>query len=68
MDTSLISALISAQVGVLQLAVAARLMRTGPNDPNSASSITKLIDAAQQSIAPLANVPAGLGANLDVSA
>ena len=68
MDTSLISALISAQVGALQLAVAVRLMRAGPNDPNSAASITKLIDAAQQNIAPLANVPAGLGTNLDVSA
>ena len=65
MDMSLISALIGAQVGQLQLAVAARLARM---DQQSGSSVAKLVDAAQQSFAPLANVPAGLGANLNVIA
>jgi hypothetical protein len=65
MDTSLISALIGAQVGQLQLAVAARLARM---DPQSGSSVAKLLDAAKQSLAPLANVPAGLGTNLNVVA
>jgi hypothetical protein len=64
MDTSLISALISAQVGRLQLAVAASWART---DRQSESSIAQLLDAAQQSFAPLANVLAGLGTNLNVS-
>jgi hypothetical protein len=64
MDTSLITALLSAQVGELQLAVAARLART---DAQSGSSVAQLLDAAQQNFAPLANVPAGLGTNLDVS-
>ncbi len=64
MGTSLISALISAQVGRLLLAVAASLART---DPQSGSSIAQLLDAAQQNFAPLANVPAGLGTNLNVS-
>jgi hypothetical protein len=64
MGTSLISALISAQVGRLQLTVAASLART---DPQSGSSVAQLLDAAEQSFAPLANVPAGLGTNLDVS-
>jgi hypothetical protein len=32
------------------------------------ASVAKLIDAAQQSIDPLANVAAGLGTNLDISA
>jgi hypothetical protein len=63
--TSLISAFIGAQTGMLQLAVAARLART---DDQSGSLVTKLIDAAQQSFAPLANVPADIGTNLDVSA
>jgi hypothetical protein len=64
MGTSLISALISAQVGRLQLAVAASLART---DPQSGPSIAQLLKAAEQNSAPLANVPAGLGTNLDVS-
>ncbi len=63
--TSLISAFIGAQVGEMQLAVAARLARM---NADNASSVTQLIDAAQQSSAPLVNVAAGLGTNLDVSA
>ena len=62
MDTSLITALLSAQVGELQLAAAARLART---DAQSGSLVAQLLDAAQQNFAPL--VPAGLGTNLDVS-
>ncbi len=65
MGTSLVSAFIAAQVGQLQLAVAARLAQT---NPQSGSSVAQLIDAAQQNFAPLANVPAGLGTNLDISA
>lgn len=65
MDTSLISALLGAKVGQLQLAVAARLARM---DLQSGASVAKLIDAAEQSLAPLANVPAGLGTNLNVIA
>ena len=65
MNTSLISAFIGAQVGQMQLAVAARLART---DPQSASAVTQLIGAAEQNSAPLANVPAGLATNLDISA
>ena len=63
--TSLISAFMSAQTGMLQLAVAARLARMRADN---GSSVAKLIDAAQQSFAPLANVPAGIGTNLDISA
>jgi hypothetical protein len=65
MDTSLISAFVGAQVGEMQLAVAARLARM---NTNNASSVAQLIDAAEQSAAPLANVAAGIGTNLDVSA
>jgi hypothetical protein len=66
----LLSAFFSAQVGRLQLAVAARLARTDPNspiNPDVASSVTKLVDAAQQSAQPLANAAAELGTKLDVS-
>jgi hypothetical protein len=65
MDTSLISALISAQVGQFQLAVAARLARM--DTPDTGSSVAQLIDAAQQSFDPLTNAAAGLGTNLDIS-
>jgi hypothetical protein len=65
MGTSLISVFIAAQVGQLQLAVAARLLKT---NSETGSSVTQLINAAQQNFDPLANVPVGLGTNLDVSA
>ena len=63
---SLISALIGAQTGEMQLAVAARLARM--DDPANGSSITQLVGAADQSTSSLANVAAGLGTNLDISA
>ena len=67
---SLLSAFFSAQVGRLQLAVAARLARTDPNSPNNPDVgplVTKLVNAAQQSMRPLANAAAKLGTNLDIS-
>jgi hypothetical protein len=67
MGTSLISAFISAQIGRFQLAVAARLSRTDPSNLDSGASVTKLVDAAQQSMEPLANVSASLGTHLDIS-
>jgi hypothetical protein len=63
--TSLITALMGAQTGMVQLALAARLARM---DADQGSSVAKLIDAAQQNIDPLANVAAGIGTNLNVSA
>jgi hypothetical protein len=63
--TSLITALMGAQTGMIQLAVAARLARM---NADQGSSVAKLIDAAQQSFDPLANVAAGIGTNLNVSA
>jgi hypothetical protein len=65
MDTDLVSALVSAQAGRLQLAVAAQMLRMSAD---SASSVAELVDAAQQNLDPLAYVAAGIGANLDVSA
>jgi hypothetical protein len=66
MSTSLISAFIGAQVGEMQLAVAARLVRM--NTPDMASSVSQLVSAADQSANSLANAAAGIGTNLDVSA
>ena len=63
--TSLITALVGAQTGMVQLAVAARLERM---NADQGASVAKLIDAAQQNIDPLANVAAGIGTNLNISA
>jgi hypothetical protein len=65
METSLIAAVVGAQTGMVQLAVAARLARM---DADQGASVAKLVDAAQQTMDSLANVAAGVGTNLDVSA
>lgn len=66
METAaLASALMSAQTGMLQLAVAARLERM---NADQGASIVKLIDAANQNANSLANVATGIGSGLDVSA
>lgn len=62
---SLVTALVGAQTGMTQLAVAADMARMNQQD---SSSIVKLIDAAQQSSNSLANLASGIGANLDVTA
>jgi len=63
---SLISALIGAQTGEVQLAVAARLARM--DDADNGSSIAQLVGAADQSANSLANVADNVGTNLNVSA
>ena len=65
MDLSLVTAALGAQAGLTQLAVAGSMLKM---NTQNAASVVKLIDAAQQNIDPLANVAAGLGTNLDVSA
>jgi hypothetical protein len=65
MDASLISAAMSAQTGMLQLAVAVRLAQMSADQ---GSSVAELVDAAQQNFDPLANVAAGIGTNLIVIA
>jgi hypothetical protein len=62
---SLLSALLGAQTGMIQLAVAARLERT---DLQQGASVAQLVDAADQNANSLANVAGNIGTNLDVSA
>jgi hypothetical protein len=62
--TSLISAFIGADLGMMQLGIAAEIART--NIPGTASSVVQLADAADANAAPLANVAAGIGTNLDM--
>jgi hypothetical protein len=63
--TSLITALMGARTGMVQLAVATRLERM---NADQGAAVVKLIDAAQQSFTSLANVASGIGTNLNVSA
>jgi hypothetical protein len=65
MDTSLISAIVAASAGQFQLAMAGKMLAVNAEASRSA---VKLIDAAQQNMASLANVSAGIGANIDVTA
>ena len=64
--TSLIGALLGAQTGMIQLAVAARIARM--NNANMSGSIAQLVGAADQSANSLVNVANNIGTNLDISA
>ena len=64
-DAGLAAGLIAARVGQLQLAVAAKMLRM---NADSEQSVAKLIDAAQQNVDRLANVAAGIGTTVDISA
>ena len=62
--SSLAAATAGAQVGRLQLAAAAKMMKM---NADNATSIVQVIEAAQQNLTQLANAAAGLGQNLDIS-
>jgi hypothetical protein len=67
MDTiSIVSSLLAAQAGNLQTQVAATLLKSNADAEKSA--VLTLLGAAQQSAPSLANVGAGIGGNLNVSA
>jgi hypothetical protein len=65
MDPSLISAIVAASAGQVQLAVAGKMLAMNLDAGRSA---VKLIAAAQQNVDTLANVSAGIGANVDKTA
>ena len=64
MDMSLVTAALGAQTGLTQLALANSMLKM---NTQNASSVVKLIGAAQQSMNSLANVAPGIGTNLDIS-
>ena len=63
--TDLVSAFVAARAGQTQLAVAAKMLRM---NADNAQSVVQLLQAGQANIDRLANVAAGVGGNLDVSA
>ena len=61
--TAVASAMVGAQVGRAQLAMAAKMVKM---NADNAASIIQVIEAAQQNLNQLANA-SGLGQTLDIS-
>ena len=59
--TAVASAMVGAQLGRAQLAMAAKMMKM---NADSAASIVQVIEAAQQNLSQLAG---GLGQNIDIT-
>jgi hypothetical protein len=66
MDMSLVTAALGAQAGALQMNVAATVLKS--NMDAEKSSVLTLLGAGEQSASSLANVAAGIGGSLDISA
>ena len=66
MDTAAIaSAFVGAKAAKVQMAVAAKMLKM---NADAAKSVVQVIEAAQENLNRLANVAAGIGGNLDISA
>ncbi len=63
--TSLVSAMAGAQMSQVQMAVAAKMLRM---NADMAGSVVQLLDSAQQNLQSLANVAAGVGQSVNISA
>ena len=61
---SMVSGILAAQAGNVQMQVAATIMKSNAEK----SAVLTLLGAAQQSTSSLANLGAGIGGNLDVTA
>ena len=62
---SLATAMVGAQMSQVQMAIAAKMMRM---NAASTASVVQLIDAAQKNMQSLANVAAGVGQNINITA
>jgi hypothetical protein len=63
---SMVSGILAAQAGNTQMQVAATLLKS--NADSQKSAVLTLLGAAQQNASSLANVGAGIGGNLNVTA
>jgi hypothetical protein len=66
MDMSLVSGLLAAQAGSMQMQIAATVLKS--NMDSEKSAVMTLLGAGQQNASSLANVAAGIGGNLDIIA
>ena len=62
---SLATALAGAQMSGVQMALAAKMLRM---NADAAASVVQILQAAQQNMQSLANVAAGVGQNVNISA
>lgn len=62
---SLATAFAGAQMSSAQMAIAAKMLQM---NADNAASIVEVINAAQRNITSLANVAAGVGQNLNITA
>ena len=62
--SSLAVAMVGAQIGRLQLAATAKMLKM---NAENAASIVQVIDAAQKNAVQLTNAAAGIGQNLDIT-
>ncbi|MGA7166534.1 MAG: hypothetical protein WBX37_21670 [Pseudolabrys sp.] len=62
---SLATAFVGAQMGSARMAVAAKMLRM---HADNAASIVEVLNVAQRNIASPANVAAGVGQNLNITA
>jgi hypothetical protein len=62
----MITGLLAAQAGKVQMQVAATIMKSDADAEQSA--VQTLLGAAQQNMSSLANLGAGIGGSLDISA
>jgi hypothetical protein len=63
---SMVSGILAAQAGNVQMQVATTLMKSNADAEKSA--VLTLLGGAQQSMPSLANVGAGIGGNLNIAA
>ena len=63
--TSLASAMVSSQMSQVQTAMAAKMLKM---NAESAGAIVQVLEAAQQNMQSLANVAAGVGKNVNITA
>jgi hypothetical protein len=66
MDMSLVSGILSAQAGNVQMQVDTTIMKS--NEDAEKFAVETLLGAGQPGTSSLANVAAGIGGNLDISA
>jgi hypothetical protein len=62
---SLVSAIVAARLGQMQLAAAAKIAKT---EADSGDAVAKLVDAADQNAQKLSAAAEGLGQAIDISA
>lgn len=62
---SIAAAFVAAQASQLQTAAAAKMLKM---NADASADVAKLLEAAQQNFSRLANLAAGVGGNLDITA